>query len=218
MTEVTAHIAAGPFRSFTSTFWPINRYSIKIVLNLVRNNRMKGFEIVSVDGIVVWWGIGASVLQVHRLLAPRVLPRGLRLLPGRKALQVFLGKDEYKLSSLLRRGFVKFLSKQQAKGHEGRKKFTKRWENRWRERRNNRKERPRGLQRHVVYLGWPIAPSYMSPNAGGEGELRGFSQWVQLYTGSQINFGDRTPTYGKTEAWSNKRPSLMSSMDMETKL
>ncbi len=24
----------------------------------------------------------------------------------------------------------------------------------------------RGLQRNVVYLGWPIAPSYMSPNAG----------------------------------------------------
>jgi hypothetical protein len=27
----------------------------------------------------------------------------------------------------------------------------------------------RGLQRDVVYLGWPIAPSYMSPNAGGVG-------------------------------------------------
>ncbi len=27
----------------------------------------------------------------------------------------------------------------------------------------------RGLQRDVVYLGWPIAPSYMSPNAGGRG-------------------------------------------------
>jgi hypothetical protein len=26
-----------------------------------------------------------------------------------------------------------------------------------------------GLQRDVVYLGWPIAPSYMSPNAGGGG-------------------------------------------------
>ncbi len=30
----------------------------------------------------------------------------------------------------------------------------------------------RGLQRDVVYLGWPIAPSYMSPNAGEGGELR----------------------------------------------
>jgi hypothetical protein len=27
----------------------------------------------------------------------------------------------------------------------------------------------RGLQRDVVYLDWPIAPSYMSPNAGGGG-------------------------------------------------
>ncbi len=57
----------------------------------------------------------------------------------------------------------------------------------------------RGLQRDVVYLGWPIAPSYMSPNAEGEGgELQGLSQWVQLYTGAQINFGDLTPylTYG----------------------
>ncbi len=34
----------------------------------------------------------------------------------------------------------------------------------------------RGLQRDVVYLGWPIAPkygTYMSPNAGGGLELRG---------------------------------------------
>jgi hypothetical protein len=43
-----------------------------------------------------------------------------------------------------------------------------------------------GLQTDVVYLGWPIAPSYMSPSAGGGGELRGLSQWVQLYTGAQI--------------------------------
>jgi hypothetical protein len=27
----------------------------------------------------------------------------------------------------------------------------------------------RGLQRDVVYLGWPIAPLYMSPNKGGGG-------------------------------------------------
>jgi hypothetical protein len=42
----------------------------------------------------------------------------------------------------------------------------------------------------------------MSPNAGG-GELRGLSQWVQLYTGAQINFGDLTPylTYAETEAF-----------------
>ncbi len=31
------------------------------------------------------------------------------------------------------------------------------------------------LPRDVVYLGWPIAPSYLSPNAGGQGELRGYS-------------------------------------------
>jgi hypothetical protein len=43
----------------------------------------------------------------------------------------------------------------------------------------------RGLQRDVVYLGWPIAPSYMSPNAGGGRELRGFSQWVHLFTRSR---------------------------------
>jgi hypothetical protein len=27
----------------------------------------------------------------------------------------------------------------------------------------------RGSQRDVVYLGWPMAPSYMCPNAGGRG-------------------------------------------------
>ncbi len=31
----------------------------------------------------------------------------------------------------------------------------------------------RGLQRDVIYLGWPIASSYMSPNAGGGGEVAG---------------------------------------------
>jgi hypothetical protein len=60
------------------------------------------------------------------------------------------------------------------------------------------KEQGRGLQRDVVYLGWPIAPSYMSPNAEGRGELQDLSQWVQLYTGAQINIGDLIPylTYG----------------------
>ncbi len=57
---------------------------------------------------------------------------------------------------------------------------------------------PRGLQKDVVYLGGPIAPTYMSPNAGGGGKLQGLSQWVQLYAGAQINFEDLTPflTYG----------------------
>ncbi len=31
----------------------------------------------------------------------------------------------------------------------------------------------RGLQRDVVYLGWPIASLYMSPNAGGGGGVAG---------------------------------------------
>ncbi len=39
-----------------------------------------------------------------------------------------------------------------------------------------------GSHRDVVYLGRPIAPSYMSPNAGAVGWLRGLSQWVQLCT------------------------------------
>ncbi len=56
---------------------------------------------------------------------------------------------------------------------------------------------PWGSRSDVVYLGWPIAPSYMSPNAEGGGELRGLSQWVPLYTVAQINFGDLTYlTYG----------------------
>ncbi len=37
----------------------------------------------------------------------------------------------------------------------------------------------RGSQRDVVYLGWPIAPSYLSPNAGVAGSQT-LSQWVQL--------------------------------------
>ncbi len=41
-----------------------------------------------------------------------------------------------------------------------------------------------GVKRDVVYLGWPIAPSYMRPNAGGMGwgvgGLRGLNQWVVL--------------------------------------
>jgi hypothetical protein len=36
------------------------------------------------------------------------------------------------------------------------------------------------ISRDIVYLGWPIAPLYMSPNAG----MRGVSQWVKLCTWS----------------------------------
>ncbi len=50
-----------------------------------------------------------------------------------------------------------------------------------------------GLQRDVVYLGWPIALIYEPKCGGGAGELRGLSQWVQLYTEAQINIGDLTP-------------------------
>ncbi len=39
----------------------------------------------------------------------------------------------------------------------------------------------RGSQRDVVYLGWPIAPSYNVPKCGGGG---GLSHWVQLCTWS----------------------------------
>ncbi len=46
---------------------------------------------------------------------------------------------------------------------------------------------PGGLHRDAVYRGWPIAHSYIIPNAGGKGELRGLRQWVQLYTGAQKN-------------------------------
>ncbi len=53
---------------------------------------------------------------------------------------------------------------------------------------------PRGLQRDVVYLCGPIAPLYMSPNAGGRGGgTCGIS--VNDYScthGAQINFGDLT--------------------------
>jgi hypothetical protein len=50
-------------------------------------------------------------------------------------------------------------------------------------------DRPRGFQRDVVYLCWPIAPSYTSPNAGGwVGGLRGLSQWVQLCTSRHVTW------------------------------
>ncbi len=49
----------------------------------------------------------------------------------------------------------------------------------------------RELQRDVVFfLGWPIAPSYMSPNArrgGGVADSQPMSKAVR-YTGAQINF------------------------------
>ncbi len=38
-----------------------------------------------------------------------------------------------------------------------------------------------GLQRDVVYLGWSIAPSYMSPNAGEGGDCGVSSQPVSVH-------------------------------------
>ncbi len=52
----------------------------------------------------------------------------------------------------------------------------------------------RGLQRDVVYLGWPIAPSYMSPNAG-EGGGGGVAESQPMSTAVQINFGDLTSIF-----------------------
>ncbi len=39
-----------------------------------------------------------------------------------------------------------------------------------------------GLQREVVYLGWPIAPSYMSPIAGERGGVAGSQpKWTAVH-------------------------------------
>jgi hypothetical protein len=67
-----------------------------------------------------------------------------------------------------------------------------------------------GLQRDVVYLGWPIAPSYMSPNAGG-GELQGLSQWEQLYTGALINFWRSNSIF---HLWMYRSASLLDRPDI----
>ncbi len=63
-----------------------------------------------------------------------------------------------------------------------------------------------------------MAPSYMSPKAGGGG-LLGLSQWVQLYTGDLINFVDLTPyfTYGCTH-WLRPCNSLRVSSNKQTKI
>jgi hypothetical protein len=54
----------------------------------------------------------------------------------------------------------------------------------------------RGLQRDVVYLCWPIAPSYTSPNEWGMGVAGSppMSKAVHIkWHGAQINFGDLPP-------------------------
>ncbi len=50
----------------------------------------------------------------------------------------------------------------------------------------------RGSQKVVIYLGWPIAPSYMNPNAGGV-VVAGSQPMSTGAHGTQINFGDLTP-------------------------
>ncbi len=51
-----------------------------------------------------------------------------------------------------------------------------------------------GSQRDVVHLGWPIAPSCMSPNAGRGGGGCGVSaNEYSCAHGEQINFEDLTP-------------------------
>jgi hypothetical protein len=42
-----------------------------------------------------------------------------------------------------------------------------RWKIQMSEKKNSASPNTRGSQRGVVYLGWPISPSYMSPNVGG---------------------------------------------------
>ncbi len=44
----------------------------------------------------------------------------------------------------------------------------------------------RGSQRDVVYLCWPIKPSYMSPNAGERGGGFDVSDWVQFWRSNFI--------------------------------
>ncbi len=56
-----------------------------------------------------------------------------------------------------------------------------------------------GLQRDVVYISLLTNGALVyEPKCGGSGELRCLSQWVQLYTGAQINIGNLSPylTYG----------------------
>ncbi len=73
----------------------------------------------------------------------------------------------------------------------------------------------RWSQRDVVYLGWPIAPLFMSPNAWGGGGCDVSANEYSCAHGSQINFGDLTPylTYGcwwgrGLEGWPNTAARL----------
>ncbi len=61
---------------------------------------------------------------------------------------------------------------------------------------NRKKSRPGGCKESILADQW--RPCIWAQMRGERGELRGLSQWVQLYTGAQINFGDLIPylTYG----------------------
>ncbi len=72
--------------------------------------------------------------------------------------------------------------------------------------------RGEGSERDVVYLDWPIAPSYMSPNVGGGGG-GGCGVSANEYScahGAQINFGDLSPylTYASHKNLKNLTPVL----------
>ncbi len=65
----------------------------------------------------------------------------------------------------------------------------------------------RGLQWDIVYLmADHIAPSYIWAQMRGGGVVGlGLSQWVQLYTGAQTNFGDLTPYLTYDISWWTQR-------------
>jgi hypothetical protein len=59
---------------------------------------------------------------------------------------------------------------------------------------------PGGSLRDVVNLGWPIAPSYMRPNAGGgKGGFACLSQWARLCTWSYA--GPRSTAQESIPGW-----------------
>ncbi len=67
----------------------------------------------------------------------------------------------------------------------------------------------RGSQRDVVYLGWPIAPSFMISNVDGEGCGVSANEYSCAH-GDQMNFGDLAPlTYAGVET--ETRPTISNS-------
>ncbi len=64
----------------------------------------------------------------------------------------------------------------------------------------------RRLPRDIVYLGWPIATSYMNPNAEG-GSCGVSANEYSCTQGAQINFGDLNPylTYGRVVRESDRQ-------------